>query len=234
MCMYTWGFLNNISTLAISVSAFSRELLHCRKVIQGIPKQHFGVGKSFFAGWDAKTDMLGMGTDAYKTGEETPKKHMQDGPGTEPEPETRTIGTVSPETGRGPEPSFSQNRNRNRHHPFLLKHIEDKTFSRQQPSEPKTGTAGTVPCTNRNRAELKRGHPAYGTIWMQLFCLQLEVSCLQSSFFAYSCVWELFYLQLELFCLTIGAFSTYSWSFFAAKSANCKQKSFPCTIFLHQ
>ena len=26
-------------------------------------------------------------------------------------------------------------------------------------------------------------------VWMQFFCLQLEVSCLQLSFFAYSCVW---------------------------------------------
>ena len=32
-----------------------------------------------------------------------------------------------------------------------------------------------------------------------LFCLQLEASCLQLSSFAYSCVWELFCLQLELF-----------------------------------
>ena len=34
---------------------------------------------------------------------------------------------------------------------------------------------------------------------MQFFCLQLEASCLQLSFFVYSCVWELFCLQFELF-----------------------------------
>ena len=50
--------------------------------------------------------------------------------------------------------------------------------------------------------------------WMQLFCLQLEASCLQLSFFAYSCVFELFYLQLELFCLQ-SKFFTYNLSFFA-------------------
>ena len=33
---------------------------------------------------------------------------------------------------------------------------------------------------------------------MRLFCLQLEASCLQWSFFAYSCVLDLFYLRLEL------------------------------------
>ena len=47
---------------------------------------------------------------------------------------------------------------------------------------------------------------------MQLFCLQLEASCLQSGFFACSGAWELFCLQLQLFSysssllLTIEAF----------------------------
>ena len=41
---------------------------------------------------------------------------------------------------------------------------------------------------------------------MQLFCLQLEASCLQGSFFTYTCVWELFCLQLELCCLQFGLF----------------------------
>ena len=31
------------------------------------------------------------------------------------------------------------------------------------------------------------------------FCLQLEASCLQLSFFADSCVWEFFCLMFELF-----------------------------------
>ena len=48
---------------------------------------------------------------------------------------------------------------------------------------------------------------------MQPSCLQLEASCLQWSFFTYSCVWELSYLQLELFAynlsflLTVEVFS---------------------------
>ena len=40
---------------------------------------------------------------------------------------------------------------------------------------------------------------------MQLFCLQLEASCLQLSFFAYNCVWELFAYNLS-FLLTVPAF----------------------------
>ena len=47
--------------------------------------------------------------------------------------------------------------------------------------------------------------PPLKILRMQLFCLQLEASCLQLSFFAYNCVWELFCLQLELL-LTIRAF----------------------------
>ena len=33
---------------------------------------------------------------------------------------------------------------------------------------------------------------------VQFFCLQFEASCLQLSFSAYNCAWELFCLQLEL------------------------------------
>ena len=39
--------------------------------------------------------------------------------------------------------------------------------------------------------------------WMQLLCLQLEVSCLYLSFFVYSCVWELCCLQFE--CLSYNS-----------------------------
>ena len=46
---------------------------------------------------------------------------------------------------------------------------------------------------------------------MQLFCLQLEASCLQLSFFAYSCVWQFFAYNLSFFM--------YSWCF-------CLQSSF--------
>ena len=47
-----------------------------------------------------------------------------------------------------------------------------------------------------------------------LFCLQFEASCLQWSFFTYSCVWELFAcsssflpLQFELCCLQLSFFA---------------------------
>ena len=42
---------------------------------------------------------------------------------------------------------------------------------------------------------------------MRLFCLQLEASRLQWSFFAYSCVWELFTYSFSVFA--------YNWSLFA-------------------
>ena len=40
---------------------------------------------------------------------------------------------------------------------------------------------------------------------MQLFCLQLEASCLQLSFIAYCCVWEFF--AYNLFFTYICAYS---------------------------
>ena len=49
-------------------------------------------------------------------------------------------------------PLFVFSRNRN-----LLK---QKSLSGEEPLEPKTGTAWTVPCGNRNRTEPNRGHPA--------------------------------------------------------------------------
>ena len=56
------------------------------------------------------------------------------------------------------------------------------------------------------------------------FCLQLEASCLQWSFFTYSCVLELFCLQLEPFLLTVGAFClAYSWSFLLTVKLLCLQ-----------
>ena len=45
--------------------------------------------------------------------------------------------------------------------------------------------------------------PGSPTDWMRLFCLQLDASCLQLSFFTYSCVLELSYVQFELFCLQL-------------------------------
>ena len=48
---------------------------------------------------------------------------------------------------------------------------------------------------------------------MQLFCLQLEASLLQLSFFVYSCVW--FLLTAGAFLLTTSAFLLTNWSLFA-------------------
>ena len=87
----------------------------------------------------------------------------QDGPGTEPEPETGTVGTVFVGTEKGtgtagtvfqepqpePEPCLSVK--------TLLMYRE--TLSSEEPSEPKTGTARTVPCMNRYRTEPNRDHP---------------------------------------------------------------------------
>ena len=50
---------------------------------------------------------------------------------------------------------FPRNRNRNRNRPLYA-----KTPSLEEPREPKTGTARTVPSPNRNRTEPNRGHPA--------------------------------------------------------------------------
>ena len=87
----------------------------------------------------------------------------QSGTGTEPEPETGTVGTVFPETEIGtgtvgtvfqepklePEPSF----------PVKLYWNTQKPFFTEEPPEPKTGTARTVPPPNRNRTEPNRGNP---------------------------------------------------------------------------
>ena len=61
---------------------------------------------------------------------------MQGGSGTEPEPETGTVGTVFPETESG------TGRNRNRNRPFLVNCTEtQKTLFAEEPPEPKTETA---------------------------------------------------------------------------------------------
>ena len=58
-----------------------------------------------------------------------------------------------------PEPS-SRNRNRNWNRSFLLICTErQKTLFAEEPPEPKTGTARTVPAPNRNRTEPNRGLP---------------------------------------------------------------------------
>ena len=67
----------------------------------------------------------------------------QGGPGTEPE--TGIVGTVFPGTERG---TGRRNRFPGTTAPSL-----------EEPREPKTGTARTVPSPNRNRTEPNRGHP---------------------------------------------------------------------------
>ena len=68
--------------------------------------------------------------------------------------------------------------------------------------------------------------------WDAAFCLQLEASCLQLSFFAYSCVWELFcsqfevfYLQFELLCVQLSFFAYSGKVCLRSISADCKQRA---------
>ena len=87
------------------------------------------------------------------------RRLIQGGSGTEPEPGTGTVRTAFPETESGtgtaaagtvfrepkpePEPSF----------PLKQYWKQRKTRFAEEPSEPKTGTARTVPPPNRNRTE---------------------------------------------------------------------------------
>ena len=97
-----------------------------------------------------------------------------EGPGTEPEPETGTVGTVFPGTERGtgtagtvfqepkpepPEPSS-----------LSLCAETHKNPSLEEPQEPKTGAARTVPSPNRNRTEPNRGHPVYNDSLRIILC----------------------------------------------------------------
>ena len=56
--------------------------------------------------------------------------------------------------------TFFTNRNRNRNpgQPPKLYWNTQKTLSTEEPSEPKTGTARSVPCPNLKQTEPKRGH----------------------------------------------------------------------------
>ena len=83
---------------------------------------------------------------------------------------------------------------------------------------------------------------------VELFCLQLEASCLQLSFFAYSYVLEFSFIQLELFNVELELFQLQlelvylQWEYVSElfkrtmkarklnckhTSSNCEQKSFP-------
>ena len=90
---------------------------------------------------------------------------FQDGTGTEPEPETGTVGTISPGTEsrtgtvgtvfQEPKPEaclLLKTAQKHRERPFLVD---------EEPSEPKTGTARTAPCANRKRTEPSRDHPVF-------------------------------------------------------------------------
>ena len=84
-----------------------------------------------------------------------------------PEPSKPFSRKAEPEP---PEP-FSRNRNRNRNRPFLLNCTEtQKNLFAEEPSELKTGTAGTVPSPNRNRTEPNRGLPEGIGICVLLTC----------------------------------------------------------------
>ena len=58
---------------------------------------------------------------------------------------------------------------------------------------------------------------------MRPFCLQLEASCLQLSFFAYNCIFEFFLLTVQAFLLTVGALSSKHLSSSVSKKLNCKR-----------
>ena len=67
---------------------------------------------------------------------------------------------------------------------------------------------------------------------MRHFCLQLEASCLQWSFFTYSDSWEHFWLQFELFklhfellCLQLSLFAYSGKVCLRSTSVHCKQRS---------
>ena len=79
--------------------------------------------------------------------------------GTEPPLET---GTVSPETERGTVGTVCQELKPEAEPSLSVKTVlnhKKKNLSRAELSEPKTGTARTVPSTNRNRTEPNRGPP---------------------------------------------------------------------------
>ena len=92
--------------------------------------------------------------------------------------------------------------------------------------------ARNAKCENRTYPPYTKNHLRL-LIGMQFFCLQLEASCLQLSFCACSCVWELFCLQSEFFFAYNSSFFAYSLSFFAysgkvclrSTSTDCKQRS---------
>ena len=59
-------------------------------------------------------------------------------------------------------------------------------------------------------------------LWMQLVCLQFEAFCLQLSFFAYDCVWELLTIGAFPFLLTGGA-SYFQFETFVLAVGKCVQ-----------
>ena len=91
----------------------------------------------------------------------------QGGSGTEPE--TGYVGTVfsGTEVGTGTVGATGTGT-------FCSTSIEtEKSFSRDEPSEPKTGTARTVPFTNRNRTEPNRDHPDKGKLAIFFFIFSI-------------------------------------------------------------
>ena len=92
-----------------------------------------------------------------------------------------------------------------------------------------------------NSISLGRGWGLSKSNWlsrMQLFCLQLEASCLQLSFFACTCFWEHFLLTIWALLLTIGVFLLTDEVFFTYSGKihlistykDCKQRSSTLTL----
>ena len=93
---------------------------------------------------------------------------LQGGPGTEPESETGTVGTVFAGTERGTGTAGTVFRGTETGTGTVLSMKlywnTQKTTSLEEPPEPKTGTARTVPSPNRNRTEPNRGHPVFANM----------------------------------------------------------------------
>ena len=137
---------------------------------------------------------------------------LQGGPGTEPEPETGTVfsgterGTGTrrnrfpgTETGTGTVLSVK-----------LYENTQKKKPSLEEPPEPKTGIARTVPSPNRNRTEPNRGHPGFAT---PRRCPNLTLPPLQKNFV------NIFFVLAWEFCIEKwrGFLVNFFWSPFPTK-----------------
>ena len=119
----------------------------------------FGENSAGFA----RLSPCGSSQPSYTNKRVTPRKQRYFRVAQEPNRKPEPSEPFSQEPNAEPKPPelLSRNRNRNRNRPLcetVLKHA--RTASLEEPPEPKTGTALTVPSPNRNRTEPNRGHPA--------------------------------------------------------------------------